>query len=61
MKLKNYIDKYELTNEENWLAFIEESEDELFNVVQRLVAAKDLKIAGWLIQERIKMFGYFQI
>ena len=61
MNLKQYIDKYDLTTKENWLAFIEESEDELFYVVQRLVAAKDLKIAGWLIQKRIEMFGYFQI
>jgi hypothetical protein len=61
MKLKDYIEKYELTTAENWLAFVESSEDELFQVVQKLVAAKDIKIAGWLIQERIKMFGYFQI
>ena len=61
MRLKHYIDKYELTTTENWLAFVEKSEDELFEVVQKLVAAKDIKIAGWLIQERLKMFGYMKL
>ena len=61
MKLKDYIEKYELTTTENWLAFVESSEDELFEAVQKLVAAKDIKIAGWLLQERLKMFGYFKI
>jgi hypothetical protein len=61
MKLKHYIDKYDLTTTENWLAFIEESEDELFEIVQKLVAAKDIGIGGWLIQERLKMFGYVKL
>jgi hypothetical protein len=61
MKLKYYIDKYELTTIENWLAFVEESEDELFEVVQKLVSAKNLKMGGWLLQERLKMFGYIQL
>jgi hypothetical protein len=61
MKLKHYIGKYELTTIENWLAFVEESEDELFEVVQKLVAAKDIKMGGWLLQERLKMFGYIQL
>jgi hypothetical protein len=61
MKLKYYIDKHELTTIENWLAFVEESEDELFEVVQKLVSAKSLKMGGWLLQERLKMFGYIKL
>jgi hypothetical protein len=55
------MQKYNLTTKENWLAFVEESEDELFEVVQKLVAAKDIKMGGWLLQERLKMFGYIQL
>ena len=61
MKLKDYIEQYELNSTENWLAFIESSEDELFGIVHKLVAAKDIKIAGWLMQERLKMFGYMKL
>lgn len=61
MKLKDYIEKYDLTTTENWLAFVESSEDELFEVVQKLVARKDIRVAGWLLAERTKMFGYFKI
>ena len=61
MRLKHYMQKYDLTTKENWLAFVEESEDELFEVVQKLVAAKDIKMGGWLLQERLKMFGYIQL
>jgi hypothetical protein len=61
MRLKHYMQKYNLTTKENWLAFVEESEDELFEVVQKLVAAKDIKMGGWLLQERLKMFGYIQL
>lgn len=61
MKLKDYIEKYELISTENWLAFIESSEEELFDAVYKLVRAKDIKIAGWLMQERLKMFGYMKL
>ena len=61
MLFRSYIEKYELTSTENWLAFVESSEDELFETVQKLVAAKDLRIAGWLMQERIAMFGYMKL
>ena len=61
MRLKDYIEQYELTTTENWLAFIESSEDELFDAVYKLVGAKDIKIAGWLMQERLKMFGYIKL
>jgi hypothetical protein len=61
MKLKDYIEQYDLTSTENWLAFVESSEDELFDAVYKLVGVKNIKIAGWLMQERLKMFGYIKL
>ena len=58
MTIKSMFKQYKLYNDTNWLKFVKYSDDDMFYKMHQYLSVKDIKMAGWIFQERLKVYGF---
>jgi hypothetical protein len=53
--------EYKLYNDTNWLKFVKYSDDDMFHKMHQYLSAKDIKMAGWIMTQRLKSHGYIKL
>ena len=61
MTVKSMFKEYKLYNDTNWLKFVKYSDDDMFHKMHQYLSAKDIKMAGWIMTQRLKSHGYIKL